>query len=65
MRQKKAQKTNINMNLERKNGKSLLQQVYVSEKIGSPISADDLKIIIEAKRAEKEAAARKKQKNQT
>lgn len=53
------------MTLERKNGKSLLQQFYVSDKIGSPISADDLKIIIEARRAEKETAARKKQKNQT
>ena len=63
VRRKKAQKINIiNMNLERKNGKSLLQQFYVSEKIGSPITAEDLKTAVETKRAKKEAAVRKSKK---
>ena len=66
VRRKKAQKINIiNMNLELINGKSLLQQLYVSKKIGSPTTAEDLETAIETKRAKKEAAARKKQKNQT
>ncbi len=66
VRRKKAQKINIiNMNLELINGKSLLQQLYVSKKIGSPITAEDLGTAIETKRAKKEAAARKRQENKT
>ena len=53
------------MSTERIKGKNLLQQAYVSDKIGSPISADCLENIIELKRAEEEAEAIKKQNNHT
>ena len=39
------------MTLEREDGKNLLQQEYVSDKIGKPITAEDLAIKIEEKRA--------------